>query len=129
MAEIISIFTSTLTLAEVAGKGAKVARQLHQAPNGLQKLQESLQLYRTALEHVEAVPSKGDFLSQAIMQGDATLTRLEALVEKKLTRRLEGVVKVRKRAWVKNQSKIRQLTGAIKETNELILLALVASNA
>lgn len=129
MAELLGTVASILTLAEVAGKGAKVARQLHQAEDGLHKLQESLQLYRTALEHVKTLQNRGTFLTQVIARGDATLARLDTLVEKRLTRRAEGVVTVRRRAWVRSQYKIGQLIGAIKETNELIMLALVASNA
>ena len=67
-------------------------------------------------------------VTSALLVAERTMQRLNQLVQIRLSKKVEGTSRVRRRAWVRNKTKILKLQDALKEHRAELVASITASN-
>ena len=67
-------------------------------------------------------------VTSALLGAERTIQRLNQLVQIRLLKKVEGTSRVRRRAWVRNKSKILKLQDALREHRAELVAAMTATN-
>ena len=67
-------------------------------------------------------------LTSALLGAERTMQRLNQLVQIRLSKKVDGTSRVRRRAWVRNKTKILKLQDALKEHRAEFVASMTASN-
>ena len=92
-------------------------------------LQEQLLQFQVL---VNTVKENEDYRTASVISAlpgaERTIHRLNQLVQIRLSKKVEGTSRVRRRAWVRNKTKILKLQDALREHRAELVAAMTASN-
>ena len=155
MAEAIGLISGIITVVAAVSEGLKSASAVRCASEDFERLQVTLlnfhcsirlihvlwtlQAYRLILQEqlvqfqvlVNTVKENEDYrnagVTSALLGAERTIQRLNQLVQSRLLKKLEGTSRVRRRAWVRNKTKILKLQDALREHRAELVAAMTAS--
>ena len=93
-------------------------------------MKEQIEDLTNLLDEIEHQPAAflSTTISMSLLRAKQTLERLDQIVKTKLLRNADGGPRARRRAWVRNKSKVCKIQKALKEHRLNIVAAMGATN-
>ena len=129
MAEVVGAIASVVTIAQLAIQGVKSAKSFYRAQDELQTLLEQLEDFTRLVAEVEShlTVSNSTLVADCLRRARASIDKLDQIVRRKILVTIKGTALTRRRAWMKNKSKICRLQDALKEHRAGLLVATSAN--
>ncbi|KAI0165377.1 hypothetical protein GGR52DRAFT_585411 [Hypoxylon sp. FL1284] len=129
MAEVVGLVASIISVSKVVTGGVAMIGELYKAPEEVRTLKEQIQVFQCVLQVVEGLTGQPtDALVTTLRRAQKTVEDLHQLVIVKLIRQGSWSGRARRRAWLRNKSKIATLRDNLRDARETLWVALSASS-
>ncbi|KAI1398654.1 hypothetical protein F4819DRAFT_467854 [Hypoxylon fuscum] len=130
MAEVLGIVASILSISKAIISGVNLASELYKAPEEIRTLHEQVQVFRCVLQAVQEIPrhSPNTALTSTLCRAEKIVEDLHQLLTIKLLRQGGKSDRTRRRAWLRNKSKIVMLRDNLRDARETLWVALSANS-
>ncbi|KAH8660597.1 hypothetical protein BX600DRAFT_57966 [Xylariales sp. PMI_506] len=132
MAELVGLAASIVTLCAVVTGSAKIASELHRAPEEIERLEKQVQVFRNTVAEIQKRAESGRMHSDSLTvgllrKGEEVTKELADLLNNKIIHKGAQSYFGRRRVWLRYRTQLPILSGRMTNVREELVLALSAA--